>query len=558
MKANFKIIRVILIIVIVNFTVIINSSICSNADEKIQNKINKELIGIWLGNFVNIQSNKSYEVELKIIKKSKSQIEADLSITDFINASKHYLEIKIDNENYIFKDIAFETECGNPEPGSILVRLLPELTLRLISNNQKLIGNGLISNEKYSLVLSKKFDKVNKLDKLTITKSTKINNKDTIKSANLVPNSNPNRLSRPVSNKTQPVSNHNKEIAKKIGKFIFDTLIGMPDNSRAVAYQNSIDRLNYYAKLDDLREKQLLESRQSATKNNLVNYPQLFNNGLTDHPNNYSYRSFPLSNSEDTVKKRAGNDESPFPRENQPSENNSNCSYKYENGILKSAVEHNITLPPVPDYLKAGVKFDESIIKSKKLTRLWYRIPNWQAGSWISKSQKIISSSNIFLNNCERIAEQEGHYGYEVDKLNHIWNFIMLPAYMDINANNNEPLVVHSIVFYFKPLQLESRKFVTMSKVYQVYVRKSDNIIEQAVQHETIATAKYVNEKSYQIISSNKWFDGQGNPISIDTRESYSYLKKTFKVYSEMPLAKELHEDFINYLKNHSLYNLIP
>ncbi len=499
----------------------------------INNKNSKQLIGNWLGNIVNSSTATNYEMGLNIKKnRNNPNIQADLSLTDLVNSSQHYIEIDSDdndNDNVILKDIAFEILCGKPKPGSILVTLLPTIHLRLAHNQHKLIGSVMIDSVNYSIVLTKQDDDEETIKSKSPSKVSKKDAKSKELIAKVTDKNNPNRLARPIHKDSKSTGSVN---AKPVRNYLANRV------------NNSLNN----------------DTNYNSSSNNDTN---IANNSSDDisfrhemFPNNYwGYDNIPSLREKNNVREYAKQNTSSHISD---SENSDNSSYSFENGVLKASVKHNVSLPPVPDYLKAGVKYDESILKSKKLTRLWYRIPDWLAGTWLSKSQRIINSSYPFLNNSQGIAEQEGCYGYEVDKLSHIWSFMMLPAYLDINANNNEPVVVHSIIFYFKPLKLESRKFVTMIKVYQVYVRKSDNIIEQTVQHESINTDKYINENTYQVISSNKWFDGQGKPTSVDTRESYSYRQKPFKEITEMPLAKELREDFINYLNSHGLSNLVP
>ncbi len=245
-------------------------------------------------------------------------------------------------------------------------------------------------------------------------------------------------------------------------------------------------------------------------------------------------------------------------------DNDSSIPDKYKlppNKVLQAGIEHSAKLEPVPNCLRAGAIYDENLIKSQvKSSRIWYRIPNWLAGTWHQKYELILKSTNPILNTPGRkfLWELDAGFGAQVDKYNNIWDTIMLPNFNDVNAHNQAVEVVKGMIYAYKPGDYNSANYMYLQRVREININKFTNLITRVLQYEGISTFTLMEPGVIRQLSSRKWFNDYGMPLYQDQSITFIKLKEPFKPIDFSKTGEDLKADFIQYLKNHDLDDLIP
>ena len=243
---------------------------------------------------------------------------------------------------------------------------------------------------------------------------------------------------------------------------------------------------------------------------------------------------------------------------------NSNIPDKYKlppNKVLQAGIEHSASLEPVPAYLRAGTVYDENLLKSQiKSSRIWYRIPNWLAGSWHQSYEFVLKSTNPILDPPGRIllSECDYNFGIQIDKYSNIWDTIMLPIFTEINAHNEASEVVKCMKYYYKPGDYLSSNYTKLSRSCEIYINKFTNRITKVLQNEVISTSTLMEPGVVRCLSSVNWYNDYGMPLSKDQRVTFIKLKTPFVPINFSKEGLDLKADFIQYLRNHDLDNLIP
>ncbi len=245
-------------------------------------------------------------------------------------------------------------------------------------------------------------------------------------------------------------------------------------------------------------------------------------------------------------------------------DNDSNIPDKYKlppNKVLQAGIEHSASLEPVPPYLRTGAIYDEKLLKSQvKSSRIWYRIPNWLAGTWHRNYELILKSSNPYLDTPGRkfLSEGDLNYGYQVDKYNNIWDTTILPSFWDINAHNQASEVTKGITFTYKPGDYRNPNYMYLQRDREICMNKFTNRITKIRQNEEIHTITLMEPAVIRVLGSIKWFNDFGLPLYQDQRITFEKLKAPFTPVNFSETGEDLKADFIEYLKNHGLDDLIP
>ena len=258
------------------------------------------------------------------------------------------------------------------------------------------------------------------------------------------------------------------------------------------------------------------------------------------------------------------------------------------NPITQSNIKNNLVEKPVldnkiPSSLKANAIFNAKELEKTDSYRLWYRIPNWSAGSWVGGNKWIGCAYSRNL-------------GCQVDKLGNIWDTTLLPTYytstnyygpsyspfsvpvFNIYANHGKIFVNESIIFACNPEDYDNQD----SWTYQIRRREifiANNIVESVIQDRLTETFRLIkpgkmnylislyshpefdvgmiNNRLFCDLSPHRQWERLGHLLH-PPRPITLKLKQPFKPRNLGKDGTDLKADFIKYLQSHNLNDLIP
>ena len=231
------------------------------------------------------------------------------------------------------------------------------------------------------------------------------------------------------------------------------------------------------------------------------------------------------------------------------------------NELLQKGIIHSDRLNAIQINLNVNDIFDEGkVLNQLTKSRDWYQIPNWLAGDWHRDWELILNSTNRFSTNTNNkfISETNIRYGTQFDKNNDVWQLNNLPCYIEINAKNYSPLLAKTITITKEPGDSKSPNYTVKYSGFSIRVNKFTNQIIDIKQYEAISIINLIKPGIARTISSVKWFTSDGMPICQDQRVDFRFLTKIFSPINKDNNGDDLKADFIQYLKNHNLNNLIP
>ena len=134
----------------------------------------------------------------------------------------------------------------------------------------------------------------------------------------------------------------------------------------------------------------------------------------------------------------------------------------------------------------------------------------------------------------------------------------MLPNFNDVNAHNQAVEVVKGMIYAYKPGDYNSANYMYLQRVREININKFTNLITRVLQYEGISTFTLMEPCVIRQLSSRKWFNDYGMPLYQDQSITFIKLKEPFKPIDFSKTGEDLKADFIQYLKNHDLDDLIP
>ena len=232
--------------------------------------------------------------------------------------------------------------------------------------------------------------------------------------------------------------------------------------------------------------------------------------------------------------------------------------------ITRSNVKNNLVEKPVldseiPSSLKASAIFNTKKLTKTDSYRLWYRIPNWVAGTWAAGTWiDVIYSKTL---------------GCQVDKLGNIWDTTLLPTYSSGPVSNNKIFTSTDITIAFNPEDYNNQNSWTCQTEHQ-QIDFVNNNIYLVTQYTSTNIYTLIKPGKMRFLTLTHWrneFGGWPNrwighnlfhekPI-IQPSIPLKYvlkLKQPFKPRNFGKDGTDLKADFINYLRSHNLNDLVP
>ncbi len=217
------------------------------------------------------------------------------------------------------------------------------------------------------------------------------------------------------------------------------------------------------------------------------------------------------------------------------------------NDVFQDGIEENVEFASLPYKLTRGSLFDE---KQLKAIKIWYRIPNWLAGTW--QSDSFIIDGNTY----------EKKFVFTVGKLpdrnGDIWDTVTMP-----NISYPCPLTrnLKKILLEFKASNSYKNDFTLK---YLSYFFKVNPFTKKIVNDFLTKSTEYhtftLIEPGCVKFQVNDTYRGGENNESASTK-NVAYVAKNknpFKPKNYSDSGEDLKADFIQFLKSHNLSTLIP
>lgn len=217
------------------------------------------------------------------------------------------------------------------------------------------------------------------------------------------------------------------------------------------------------------------------------------------------------------------------------------------NDVFQGGVEENVEFDSLPFKLAKGSIFDE---KRLKTIRIWYRIPNWLAGTW--QSDSFIMDGNKYDKKFVFAV------GKQSDRNGDVWDTVTMPnisypchltrnlkkILLEFKASNNcktdFTLKYLSYIFKVNPFTKKIiSDFLTKSTEYHTFTLIEPGCVKFQV--------NYINR------------GGENNESASTINVEYiAKIKNQFKPNNYSDSGEDLKADFIQFLKSHNLSTLIP
>jgi hypothetical protein len=226
---------------------------------------------------------------------------------------------------------------------------------------------------------------------------------------------------------------------------------------------------------------------------------------------------------------------------------------------LQGGVEHDVSLPSLPDTFQVGQKLDP--VDFEKLTpdNNWFPIPNWDAGNWHAETKTIEYMEDLDTgeHSSEQIVVPEAQdtlIGHQRDKSGQIWQFIEIPRWKKVGDPRG---VAYLRAIREDVLQSDPSQIVLKILNNQMIVdRKGDKILASR-QVQQIGTYVPVEDGLVKLEASLKDFDQNGNAKHL---QRASTLMKRTAPYQEVDTLNglDLKQLFEEFMKRTGRQDLLP
>lgn len=236
--------------------------------------------------------------------------------------------------------------------------------------------------------------------------------------------------------------------------------------------------------------------------------------------------------------------------------------------VLEGTVQHSNHLPAVDPKLKPGAKFDlKRLPINQPLVLLWWRVPEWLAGTWHNVGQvKRLSFTDL-----EHPEKKEGFnlidiqypdsevIGYQEDRGHAVWTCVMTPYMGRTKQGENTNIsVIHSAV----PIENSHKQVILKFLATTVVIGKNKRILSVS-QRESIQTYRPVDANKIIVLSSMKFFDDAGfakyeSELLSHCQRQLPYHELQYLPSPEPLTLIDLRHSFDKFLRSQQMEALIP
>lgn len=228
---------------------------------------------------------------------------------------------------------------------------------------------------------------------------------------------------------------------------------------------------------------------------------------------------------------------------------------------LQAHVEHSVKLPPVPDGLMQGGKFDEPSLPTLVPKNNWVPIPKWLAGTWQFKSETVTHMNVIndetkypptpfVLRN-----EFQRTIGFQMDKSGQIWDYVKAPYSYTCKVDND--CMAYNRCMTVDTIENSPDLYISRVAGDDSVVEPTSQTILLTQQKECINRFSTMGDDALRIDSSTKIFDNRGNSKLLKISNMMGMRAKPFERIDEKD-GDNLRQLFVEYLKSAGKAELVP
>jgi len=228
---------------------------------------------------------------------------------------------------------------------------------------------------------------------------------------------------------------------------------------------------------------------------------------------------------------------------------------------LEAHVEHSEKLPPVPEGLMQGGKFDEQSLPKLVPKNLWVPIPKWLAGTWQFKSETCthmnVIKDKVKYPPCPFVLRNEFQktFGYQVDKNGQVWDYIRAPWAYTSKVDNN--CLAYNRCTSTKIVDDAEDNYTRSVVGDDSIVEPKSQLILITLQKECISRYTPMPPDAIRIDASTKVFDTNGDTKILKISNMMGAIAKPFEVINEKD-GDDLKKLFAEYLTSVGKTDLIP
>ncbi len=228
---------------------------------------------------------------------------------------------------------------------------------------------------------------------------------------------------------------------------------------------------------------------------------------------------------------------------------------------LRGEVEHSETVPAAPLSMMPGAKLDEEALPKLIPGNNWIAIPNWFAGTWQFKTEKV-TRMRVFVKDKAyppvpftlRNEFQRAH-GQQKDKSGQIWDYIKVP-YSYTTKVNDGYLGYERIVSVEVPI-CNDDEIIRKAFGPDSVVDPNSQEILLTQQKQSVNRYTKFGDDAILLDSSTKIFDIQGSPTVLKISEMVGMRVKPYEEIDEQD-GRNLKELFAQFLTSNGKKDLIP
>jgi hypothetical protein len=220
------------------------------------------------------------------------------------------------------------------------------------------------------------------------------------------------------------------------------------------------------------------------------------------------------------------------------------------------------TTPSVPKSLQAGATFNKEAESDINKTdeNVWYKIPNFMAGTWQCSEKTITSSTNLETGNTNHLQRTEEfisglHQGFQQDSQGTIWQYQNAP-FLGHSIGPND-VVHYSYVQLIQPLSCSNDRFVRRTVLTLAQVN-GNQIVESSKQAVQIQAYTPLGPDQLREDTLSRQLDANGKAVRENTVTVIFSRTKPFRPVDRNPKGYDMKALFCKYLVSQGMDALVP
>jgi hypothetical protein len=219
-----------------------------------------------------------------------------------------------------------------------------------------------------------------------------------------------------------------------------------------------------------------------------------------------------------------------------------------------NGADHSDQVPALATTWRPRSKFDDSNLPDCSGDGVWFKVPEWLAGSWVPSGTKIESSRQEYEKNSMLISQQPvprpAHaeiWGMAKESEGgQVWQHAVVPNIIDRHVGKAR---VVDVCVKIQPVELSTEKVLLFHRGISFVI--VNDVIQTTTQYEAILEYLPVASGYCQLNESVKEFDDLGMPLRILKYRGYLKLSQPLKLPRTGPNGENYQAMLNKYLSGH-------